>query len=679
MELLGLSGYIFASIAYFLFILLLLAARNRTVSGALVLLGSLVTLASFTAGAFQLEQHFSIKIIFVLENIKFLFWSLIILATRERIQTINDLFINKYIRQYFLVWMAISFVTWFSVIYLQSAAKLLFMLFLILNLWSLVLLEQLYRNAELQSKRALKPLVIALGAVFIFDFIMFAQASMLNQLDFYLWYIRPIVGAVSVPFLLISTRRMKAWSVNVFISRDVVFYSSMLLISGAYLLVMAFAGYVINYFGGEWGNNLSVAFLVMGCIVLAALLITESLRREVKVFITKHFFANKYDYRFEWLKLIEQLEISKSGDYYKTALNIIRSTLNISEGIIIKKENMGRYNVVYSEGIISEQALFYQLQNIDQFCQKNKWIIDIREYDKVENSYPDLTIDSNVFAEINISIIVPILMGEVLYGFFLLSSPAAGNRLLNWEDRDLLSAISKQLSHYLSLNEANDKLAESKQFDTFNRMSAFLVHDLKNVQAQLTLISSNAKKHRDNPEFVDDAFETIESATARLGKVLTQLRNKTVVEVEHKKTNLNEIFEKVVAQRNMELPEVELSLDQSIEMKLEHETFSSMINHLIQNAQEATREDGWVKIKVSLFDDCLSIEITDNGCGMSKTFIRERLFKPFDTTKGNAGMGIGVFEAKQFIEGLEGSIHVTSTEGKGTSFHLSIPTLTDID
>ncbi|NQY35768.1 MAG: PEP-CTERM system histidine kinase PrsK [Alteromonadaceae bacterium] len=679
MELLGLSGYIFASIAYFLFILLLLAARNRTVSGALVLLGSLVTLASFTAGAFQLEQHFSIKIIFVLENIKFLFWSLIILATRERIQTINDLFINKYIRQYFLVWMAISFVTWFSVIYLQSAAKLLFMLFLILNLWSLVLLEQLYRNAELQSKRALKPLVIALGAVFIFDFIMFAQASMLNQLDFYLWYIRPIVGAVSVPFLLISTRRMKDWSVNVFISRDVVFYSSMLLISGAYLLVMAFAGYVINYFGGEWGNNLSVAFLVMGCIVLAALLITESLRREVKVFITKHFFANKYDYRFEWLKLIEQLEISKSGDYYKTALNIIRSTLNISEGIIIKKENMGRYNVVYSEGIISEQALFYQLQNIDQFCQKNKWIIDIREYDKVENSYPDLTIDSNVFAEINISIIVPILMGEVLYGFFLLSSPAAGNRLLNWEDRDLLSAISKQLSHYLSLNEANDKLAESKQFDTFNRMSAFLVHDLKNVQAQLTLISSNAKKHRDNPEFVDDAFETIESATARLGKVLTQLRNKTVVEAEHKKTNLNEIFEKVVAQRNMELPEVELSLDQSIEMKLEHETFSSMINHLIQNAQEATREDGWVKIKVSLFDDCLSIEITDNGCGMSKTFIRERLFKPFDTTKGNAGMGIGVFEAKQFIEGLEGSIHVTSTEGKGTSFHLSIPTLTDID
>lgn len=679
MELLGLSGYIFASIAYFLFILLLLAARNRTVSGALVLLGSLVTLASFTAGAFQLEQHFSIKIIFVLENIKFLFWSLIILATRERIQTINDLFINKYIRQYFLVWMAISFVTWFSVIYLQSAAKLLFMLFLILNLWSLVLLEQLYRNAELQSKRALKPLVIALGAVFIFDFIMFAQASMLNQLDFYLWYIRPIVGAVSVPFLLISTRRMKDWSVNVFISRDVVFYSSMLLISGAYLLVMAFAGYVINYFGGEWGNNLSVAFLVMGCIVLAALLITESLRREVKVFITKHFFANKYDYRFEWLKLIEQLEISKSGDYYKTALNIIRSTLNISEGIIIKKENMGRYNVVYSEGIISEQGLFYQLQNIDQFCQKNKWIIDIREYDKVENSYPDLTIDSNVFAEINISIIVPILMGEVLYGFFLLSSPAAGNRLLNWEDRDLLSAISKQLSHYLSLNEANDKLAESKQFDTFNRMSAFLVHDLKNVQAQLTLISSNAKKHRDNPEFVDDAFETIESATARLGKVLTQLRNKTVVEAEHKKTNLNEIFEKVVAQRNMELPEVELSLDQSIEMKLEHETFSSMINHLIQNAQEATREDGWVKIKVSLFDDCLSIEITDNGCGMSKTFIRERLFKPFDTTKGNAGMGIGVFEAKQFIEGLEGSIHVTSTEGKGTSFHLSIPTLTDID
>ncbi|NQY62245.1 MAG: PEP-CTERM system histidine kinase PrsK [Alteromonadaceae bacterium] len=673
MELLGLFGYIFASCAYFIFILLLLAARNRTVSGTLVLLASSAALASFTTGIFQLEHQSLIKTILVFETLKCLFWSLIILATRAGVQTLKDLFNSTAIKQYLSIWTFITLASWYSAIYVEGGTKFLFMLFLVLNLWALVMLEQLYRNAELKSRWALKPFVIALGTVFVFDFIMFAQASMLNQLDFNFWYIRSIIGAASVPFLLVSTRRMKDWSVNIFISRDVVFYSSMLLISGLYLLVMAFAGFVLNYFGGEWGINLSVVFLVMGSIVLAVLLITERLRREVKVFITKHFFANKYDYRFEWLKLIEKLEICESGDFYQTALNAIRSTMNIPTGIIVKKQNLGRYEIAYSKGIIPDHCLFSQLKNIEQFCQERNWIIDIREYEKFENSYLDLTIDSDIFAQFNISIIVPIVIGGNLYGFFLLSSPIAEKRLLNWEDRDLLSAISNQLSHYLSLNEANDKIAESKQFDAFNRMSAFLVHDLKNVQAQLTLISSNAKKHRDNPEFVDDAFETIESATARLDRVLTQLRNKTVVETEHKKININELLETVVEQRNIDFPKVELALEQPIEMFIEQETFSAVISHLIQNAQEATSGDGWVKIKVSFFDERLNIAIADNGCGMSKSFIAERLFKPFDTTKGNAGMGIGVFEAKQFIESLGGSIQVISFEDKGTSFHLSIP------
>ena len=673
MELLGLSGYILASFAYFIFVLLLFAARNRTLLGRLVLLGSLASLVSFTLGAFQLTQHFSLTNILIFENFKLLFWSLLILTTRESVPSFKAFFVNKVVKQYLIIWVLLSSVSWLIALYIEDNSKYLFMLFLVLNLWALVQLEQLYRNADLKSKWALWPMVIALGAVFVFDFILFAQASMLNKLDFDLWYVRSLIGVISVPLLLISTRRMKDWSVNVFISREMVFYSSMLMISGLYLLVMAFAGYIINYLGGEWGSKISIAFLVMGSIVLAVLLMTERLRREVKVFITKHFFANKYEYKEEWLKLIEQLEISQSGDYYKTALNCICSTLKISHGLIIKKQNLGRYGILYNEGIIADQHLFFQLENIDTFCQENNWIIDIREYDKVEKSYPKLTIDSSVFVKLNISIIVPIMIGEQLYGFFLLSSPLEDKKLLNWEDRDLLLAISKQLSHYLSLNEANEKLAEAKQFDAFNRMSAFLVHDLKNVQAQLTLINSNAKKHRNNPEFVDDAFETVESAALRLEKVLTQLRNKTALEAKHKKINIKKLLEKVVLQRNIDKPHVELSFDEVVEMIIEEETFSSVINHLIQNAQEATSDDGWVKIKASYFNDSLNVAITDNGSGMSKDFINKRLFKAFDTTKGNAGMGIGVFEAKQYIESLGGTIQVTSFEGKGTTFHLTLP------
>jgi putative PEP-CTERM system histidine kinase len=272
--------------------------------------------------------------------------------------------------------------------------------------------------------------------------------------------------------------------------------------------------------------------------------------------------------------------------------------------------------------------------------------------------------------------VVPIISAQAHYGFFVLSSPQDEKRLLNWEDRDLLTAISKQLNHYLALNEANEKLAYAKQFDAFNRMSAFLVHDLKNVQAQLALINTNAEKHRNNPEFIDDVFETVESATQRLDKMLTQLRNKKVLETKQVKININKLIKRVIKQRNINQPQVQFELEQQepeIEMIIDGETLSSVLNHLIQNAQEATSADGWVTIKASYFNQSLNLAISDNGTGMSTQFIKTRLFKPFDTTKGNAGMGIGVYEAKQFIEGLGGSIQVTSFEGKGSTFLITIP------
>ena len=271
-----------------------------------------------------------------------------------------------------------------------------------------------------------------------------------------------------------------------------------------------------------------------------------------------------------------------------------------------------------------------------------------------------------------IDIIIPVFMNKSVYGFFVLALPEEQG-LLNWEDRDLLFALSKQLSNYLSLNEANESLAESKQFDAFNRMSAFLVHDLKNVQAQLGLINSNAKRHRDNPAFIDDVFETIHSATTRLDKVLEQLRNKQLAESSKQTVQVNELIGKVVSQRNVQQPTITANMSADIELLIDKETLFSVLNHLLQNAQEATSDQGWVKINSEKIKDNLHIAIIDNGCGMSEQFIKNRLFKPFDTTKGNAGMGIGVYEAKQFIESIGGTMQVTSFVDEGSIFTLVIP------
>jgi len=668
----GVWGYSFASIAYVIFSLLILAAHNKTSIAKWLLFSSFVAVGANAVAALQISLGFSLQWSMLADATKIAVFSILILSFNIEKGSILEILKNKIIVKYLLFWFASSVVCWGASYALDLSYQYLFLLFVLLNLTTLVLLEQIYRGATSEARNSITPLVIALGGIAVFDFVLYAQATMVGGIEFGFWYIRGYLSALAVPLLLISIRRFKEGTVRIFVSRNVVFYSSMLMIAGLYLLLMAVAGYLINYLGGEWGQLVSFGFFILGSIVLVALLITETVRRQVKVFISKNFFANKYEYREEWLELIGQIETASSENYCQMSLQIMMSKVGATGGVILKANGNNRFTVRHSEGIELDESFDNDLMLLELFTKNQGWIIDINEYDEDPLLYPGLFIQSKTWHDIGVNILVPIFIGKDFYGFFILANSDEENKL-NWEDRDLLFAIAKQLGNFISLNEANDKLAESKQFDAFNQMSAFLVHDLKNIQAQLALITSNAVQHRGNPEFVDDVFETVESATERLAKVLAQLRNKQVAESMNKSVDLSDIIERVTEQRNVMLPQVSITNRETCSMSIDHERFFSVMNHLIQNAQEATLDDGWVKISSKKQQGSIKIVVSDNGCGMSESFIKSRLFKPFDTTKGNAGMGIGVFEAKQFFEGIAGSLMVESVEGHGTKMIINLP------
>jgi putative PEP-CTERM system histidine kinase len=668
----GIWGYSFASIAYVIFSLLILAAHNQSSFTKWLLLSALVVGGTNIVAALQIYIGFSLQWAMLVDAIKIAVFSVLILSFNIEKVSVLEVLKNKIIVKYLLFWCGSSIVCWGASYTLDFSYKYLFLLFLLLNLTSLVLLEQIYRGANVEGKRSITPFVIALGSIAVFDFVLYAQATMVGSIEFDFWYVRGYLSVLAVPLLLISIRRFKEGAVRIFVSRNVVFYSSMLMIAGLYLLLMAIAGYLINYFGGKWGHLVSSGFFILGSIVLAVLLITETVRRRVKVFISKNFFANKYEYREEWLELIGQIEMANAENHYQMSLQIMMSKVDATGGIILKANGNNRFTVKHSDGIKLDSSFDKDLMLLENFTKKQGWIIDINEYNEDPLSYPGLFIQPKIWHAVGVTILVPIFIGKDFYGFFILSNSDEENKL-NWEDRDLLFAIAKQLGNFISLNEANDKLAESKQFDAFNQMSAFLVHDLKNVQAQLALITSNAKQHRDNPEFVDDVFETVESATERLAKVLAQLRNKQVAQSTSKTVDLGNIIERVTVQRNLAQPQVVIKKNEECLTSIDYERFFSVINHLIQNAQEATSNDGLVEIALEKQQDRITIIVSDNGSGMSESFIKSRLFKPFDTTKGNAGMGIGVFDAKQFIESLAGSLTVESVEGQGSKMIICLP------
>lgn len=668
----GVWGYSFASTAYVLFSLLILAAHNKSSIAKWAFFSALIAGGSNVISALQISLGFSLQWAMLLDAIKIAAFSIFIISFNIEKGGVLATLKNKTVSKYLLFCLGASIVCWGTSYTLDFSYEYLFLLFVLLNLTSLVLLEQIYRGATIEAKRSITPLVIALGSVAAFDFVLYAQATMVGGIEFDFWYIRGYLSALAVPLLLVSIRRFKEGSVRIFVSRNVVFYSSMLMIAGLYLLLMAIAGYLINYLGGEWGQLVSFGFFILGSIVLVALLITETVRRQVKVFISKHFFANKYEYREEWLELIGKIETASAENYCQMSLEIMMSKVGATGGALLKANGNNQFTVKHSDGIELDDSLNRDLILLENFTKNQGWIIDINEYNEDPLSYPGLFIQPKVWHAVGINILVPIFLGKVFYGFFILSNSSEESKL-NWEDRDLLFAIAKQLGNFISLNEANDKLAESKQFDAFNQMSAFLVHDLKNVQAQLALITSNATQHRHNPEFVDDVFETVESATERLAKVLTQLRNKQVAQSTSKRVDLGDIIEQVIEQRNVITPQVVMNKNEQCLATIDDERFFSVMNHLIQNAQEATAEDGSVEVTLELSDGHINIIVRDNGCGMSESFIKHRLFKPFDTTKGNAGMGIGVFEAKQFFESVTGSLTVESTEGQGTKMIIGLP------
>ena len=667
----GVWGYSFASVAYAVFALLILAAHNQSSLAKWILLTAIIAGAVNVFSVLQLTMGYSLQWVMLLDAIKIAFFSVLILSFNTEQGSLKAILTDKTIQKYLLFWLVVTSAFWGGSFGFGFSYGYLFLLFVLLNLTSLVILEQLYRGATPQAKKSILPLIIALGSITVFDFVLYAQATMVGGIDFDFWYSRGYISALAVPLLLISTRRVKEGSVRIFISRRVVFYSSMLMIAGLYLLLMAIAGYLINYFGGEWGQFVSFGFLMLGSIVLAMLLVTESFRRQVKVFISKNFFANKYEYREEWLELIEKIETANADNYYQMSTDIMMSKVDASGGAIIKFCSNKRYSVQFSNNMSLGDSFLNDLILVENFIQNQGWIIDINEYSEDPLSYPGLFLHSKAWQAANINILVPIFIGKVFYGFFLLANDGEYKKL-NWEDRDLLFAVAKQLGNFISLYEANDKLAESKQFDAFNRMSAFLVHDLKNVQAQLALITSNATQHRDNPEFIEDVFETVESATQRLAKMLNQLRNKQAAPSTSKNVDLGDIIKKVIEQRNIMQPQITFIMLNSCKITLDEEQFFSVMNHLLQNAQEATSADGWVKVNVDVHQHKIQVTVSDNGCGMSEEFIKTRLFKPFDTTKGNAGMGIGVFEAKQFFESVGGSLQVESIVGQGTKMIISL-------
>ena len=553
--------------------------------------------------------------------------------------------------------------------------QVLFPGFLGLALLGLLLVEMLYRNTLVDRRWSIKFLCLGLGGLFVYDFFLYANAMLVSQLDFDFWVSRGFINALVVPLIAISAARNRQWQLELFISRQVVFHSTAIVGAGMYLLSMAAVGYYVRQFGGAWGSALQAVFFFAAVAFLFVLLFSSQLRSRAKIFLAKHFYRNKYDYREEWLKFTRTL--ARAGDdpdaVCETVIRAISEIMGCRGGLLWLHGEGGQYRLRSSwNAAVAEEPALQEETPVIRFLREQGGVINLDEYARDSEAYDDVEIPAQLLEIRDAWLLVPLLLGDRLTGFALLLHSNAGNDF-GWEDSDLLKTVGHQTASYVALLQTTEALAQARQFEAFNRLSAFVVHDLKNLVAQLSLVSANAEKHRDKPEFIDDAFATVAHAVAKMNRLLAHLRQGHLP-VEGKYCNLDRLLRKLVTDRASSRPVPEYRFGGiACEVRADGDRLASVLDNLIQNAQEATPETGRVEVVLSCADGKARITVTDTGTGMDSTFVQERLFRPFDTTKGNAGMGIGVFECREFVQQLGGSLHVDSRPGQGTTFRIELP------
>ncbi len=542
----------------------------------------------------------------------------------------------------------------------------------VLSALTVLVAEQLYRNAPVDSLSGVNYLCIAIAGMFLFDLVIYGLVIAGASTETEFWASRGFVNAILAAPLALGMWRRSRMTPAVQVPRQIAFYSFGATIVAVYM-VLVITGYrYVQTYDGSWSGVAGIVLIVTAIVAAVLVFASARIRARVRVFLMKTFLQYKYDYRKEWLRFISTLSKSGLEDVGSTAVRVVAQIVNSPGGVVWIQEQESqaylpagawRCAVPNVAPIVAESALV-------RFLNNQQWVINLEEMKRYPERYEDLQLDSWLQGG-GWWVVVPLFLGERLYGFIILKEPHVVPSL-NFEDHDLLRTVGSHVGMHINQAETDKRLTESRQFGAYNRLTAFLMHDLNNVIAQQSLVVKNAERFRHNPKFVDDAIDTVAHSVSRMKRLMEQLSSGSKVP-EKRPTEVRDALKKAVERCRASTPKPQLEAgDGQMFIEADSERLITVFEHLIRNAQDATPADGRVAIEAGIDKGLITVSIADTGEGMSPEFIHERLFRPFDSTKGSESMGIGAYQARDYVRRLGGQLEVSSELGVGTSFFVRL-------
>ncbi len=587
-----LIGYSSAALAFLLLAVLLATVWRRRFQGRHLLVATITTAVWAASIAYTTAAGiFASTLVFAIELARDAAWLLFLSSLLAGGLMDGHIWVKRYAGvalavAVLLLWLLAEMLPAVQSLGIQSGVVLIYGSILT-SLYALVSVEQIYRNARENQVAELKHICLGLSGIFGVDLLLYSNAVFVGEIGAAIWDARGFIVAMCVPLIALSVRRRSNDGRGLFLSRQVVFYSATLAGAGVYLTLIGAAGYAVQTFGLEWAAVLEITLIAGALLFFVVLAMSERLRARIRVYIVKHFFESKYDYRQEWLKLIDTLTDSRTNlPLRKRVIQALAQIIGSSAGTLWQQgdDNPGLEPV--SAWNMRPVALAFEADDaLIRFLRKTGWIVDLDELRRSRHRLDDLT-GYTVPEELHtVRVIVPLMHENTLIGMVGLSRPKKVLHL-NFEDHDLLKTAGKQIAGYLVQDAATEQLAESRQFEAFNRLTAYVMHDLKNAIAQQMLIVKNAEKHRRNPEFVDDAIETIKSSVSRIRKVVSQLQQ-GIQEAHLDRVDVGKLILQATSdsEDRQPVPVVRLC-DQRVFVLADRERLYMALCHAIRNARD---------------------------------------------------------------------------------------------
>jgi putative PEP-CTERM system histidine kinase len=532
-------------------------------------------------------------------------------------------------------------------------------------IFALALVESTLAAADGGSRWALKHLLIGLAGLFAFDIFKISEAFLLGDFTAATRLAQPLVAASVLPFVVTGARRVRTFSVDIHVDRQVVLRTTALLAAGIYLLAVAFAGLLFQELDVAWGTALQLTFVLTALLVLATALMSGAVRSHVRRFLERGFFDFTYDYRHEWQRFVATMgdTATSARPLHERAIQALADPLECTGGVLFLRDRSGGLKAVGAWNWAAAAALEPPPAAVLDATGPELAAVDL------DAGEPSAEVAAWRRTLSPLAFVIALHHGDRLLGAVAVGKPRVRRRL-SWEEHELLQLFAAQIANSLREEQNARILAETRRFEAVSRRFSFVAHDLKNIVSQLAPLVRLAHRHGDNPEFLRDVLTTVEGSVEKMNSVLLRLRtegeDRTIFDVEA-------VIADLARRRSLAGERVDTRLGDAAAVQADRSAFTTVVENLVDNAFQA----GAGRVELAVDADAeisgrVRLTVTDDGPGMSAAFVRERLFEPFVSSKPD-GFGIGMYQCRAWVESWDGELTVASTPGGGTTVAIRLP------